>query len=341
MNYREIDKKANKFPLISVIVPVYNTEDYLARCLNTIINQTYKNIEIILVNDGSTDNSLKICKKFEKENENVIVIDKQNGGLGSARNAGINASSGSYLSFIDSDDWIKEDMFEYMISLLNNYNADVVDIKITQTDLFEEFKEKATEKIEIYKEDEILEYYMYRGLSETNGAPYSVCRKLYRKSLFVGDTAHFTEGTLNEDICFNFNILRKANILIESNQTKYFYFQGIESITNGALQNKDLDLLKVSEELLKLSLSTSNNNVIKYAEIKKARSYFSLLARIAKYGVSEEIENEDKLVSKLLEKLKENMKLLLFSPIPLSRKVLAIFFIINFNFSKNIIRFLK
>lgn len=103
-----------KDDLISVIVPVYNVEKYLHKCINSILNQTYKNLEIILIDDGSTDNSGKICDEYALKDNRIKVIHKENGGLSSARNAGLDICSGDYIGFVDSDDYIAEDMYEYL-----------------------------------------------------------------------------------------------------------------------------------------------------------------------------------------------------------------------------------
>ena len=102
----------NQNPRISVIVPVYNVEQYLPRCVESILAQTYENLEILLVDDGAKDGSGAICDAYARQDERVKVIHKENGGLSSARNAGIDASTGEYLSFVDSDDWIEPDMYE-------------------------------------------------------------------------------------------------------------------------------------------------------------------------------------------------------------------------------------
>ena len=112
--------------LISVVVPVYNVEKYIDRCLNSIINQTYRKLEIIIVNDGSTDNSRKIIDKFSKMDSRIIVIDKNNGGLSEARNVGINAATGDYITFIDSDDFVSYDYIEYLYSLIEKYNPSAI-----------------------------------------------------------------------------------------------------------------------------------------------------------------------------------------------------------------------
>lgn len=119
-------------PLISIIVPVYNMEMYLSRCVDSLLAQTYPNIEIILVNDGSTDSSWKICQEYEKTHSSVRAFSKPNGGLSSARNFGLNFVRGEYVGFVDSDDWVTDDMYEYMYDIMSEYNSDAVQIKAQQ-----------------------------------------------------------------------------------------------------------------------------------------------------------------------------------------------------------------
>ena len=112
---------------ISVIVPIYKTEQFLSKCIDSIINQTYKNLEIILVDDGSPDNCPKICDEYAKRDNRIKVIHKENGGLSSARNAGIEIATGDFSAFVDSDDWIDSDMYESLVKLSDEYNADIAE----------------------------------------------------------------------------------------------------------------------------------------------------------------------------------------------------------------------
>ncbi len=116
----------NQNPRISVIVPVYNVEQYLPRCVESILAQTYENLEILLVDDGTKDNSGAICDAYARQDARVKAIHKKNGGLSSARNAGIDAATGEYLSFVDSDDWIEPDMYEKMMALMEKYSVRLV-----------------------------------------------------------------------------------------------------------------------------------------------------------------------------------------------------------------------
>lgn len=306
---------------ISTIVPVYNVEKYLERCVISIENQTYQNFEIILVNDGSTDGSLKLCNELKNKYDNIRIVDKSNGGLSSARNAGLKVARGIYIVFVDSDDWVANDYFEYALKLIESNNADLSDVMIAQVTGESDIPVSNDEKLTIYEGQDILKHYLYRGLNEKNGAPFSACRKMYKKSLFADDTESFVEGIVNEDICFNYRVLRKCNRIVVSNQYKYFYFQGErKSITSGSLISRDLDLIKVSDELVGLAEETNNKGIIKLAKTKRARSDFSLLARAALYGVSNIRQEELDMMQKNLRK---NIGLLLTSPMPLNRKVLC------------------
>ena len=127
--------------LVSIVVPVYNVEKYLKRCVDSIINQSYNNIEILLVDDGSTDSSGKICDDYLKKDSRIKVIHKQNGGLSDARNFGIDKSTGDYLSFIDSDDWIEKDMIMNLFNSIINEKSDIsIEFMIIKKKMLNHFK---------------------------------------------------------------------------------------------------------------------------------------------------------------------------------------------------------
>ena len=324
---------------ISVIIPVYNVEKYLERCVESVMKQIYKNIEVILVNDGSTDGSFAVAEGLKNKYPQIIIVNKENGGLSSARNAGVKASSGAYIAFLDSDDWVTPDCYEYMLNLAVANKADLSDVMIYQVKSEQDEIPDSEEKIDVYSGRGILEHYLFRGMSEQNGAPYSACRKLYKRDLFRDDTANFVEGTVNEDICFNYRILRKCAKIVVSNQIKYFYFQGEASITNGAMKKKDLALIKVSRDLVKLAEESGDERIIELAKMKDARSDFSLLARAAKDGIdTESIENPEELIRKLQKRLKKNLRLLMKSPMSSARKALAVAFVTNYGLSKKMIK---
>src|SRR5690625_4358985 len=260
---------------ISVIVPVYNVESHLARCLDSLVNQTYKNLEIILVNDGSTDNSGYICDEYAKRYDNIKVLHQENGGQSSARNYGLKKATGEYIGFVDSDDWIHKDMFSYLYYLIKKYNSDIADISavFASDSSSVNISTSITERIKVFEEKEVLKNYLYSGVSDSVGQ-FAVWRKLYKKSLF--SDIEFLEGKIYEDILINFQLLSKAQKIARSNKVYYYYFQDDLSTTRNGLKKRDFDLLDICEKIIELS--KDEDDEIKYlANVKLARSYFSLL----------------------------------------------------------------
>lgn len=160
-------------PQISLIIPVYNVENYIIRCLESTIHQTYINLEIILVDDGSTDNSGKICDEYALSDKRITVIHQTNQGLSMARNNGIDVATGDYISFIDSDDWIEHDMYEFLYHNLIQYKADISMCKFKAiNELGEEFimfqKQDSlipTDTIHVFEDDDIIKHNVVATLS--------------------------------------------------------------------------------------------------------------------------------------------------------------------------------
>ena len=325
-----IQIETNGKALVSVIVPVYKVEAYLDRCIQSILNQTYANLEIILVDDGSPDKCPVICDQYAKKDARIKVIHKSNGGLSSARNAGMDIASGDYIAFVDSDDWIEVNMISHLVGMCESFDADVSDIRCIQTDGTKRIKND-NEMSEVYSGQDIIKRYLFRGLNEQNGAPYTVWRKLYKRNIIINE--RFEEGILNEDICFNYLILDKCHTYVESNQIMYNYFQNEASITGGKLRRKDFDLLKVCDNLVQLAKSSNNMEILELAEMKKARSYFSLLMRAALNGTDGVAEDE--LVA-LQKNLRKNLKILLKSPMSSSRKAICLSFAISRNLTNGL-----
>ena len=172
----------NQNPRISVIVPVYNVEQYLPRCVESILAQTYENLEILLVDDGTKDNSGAICDAYARQDARVKAIHKKNGGLSSARNAGIDAATGEYLSFVDSDDWIEPDMYEKMMALMEKYSVRLV--CAGRWDVSSETGEK-TLGLCPPKEEVISGEALVRRIFHWENIDSAAWDKLYHKSLFA------------------------------------------------------------------------------------------------------------------------------------------------------------
>ena len=194
---------------ISVIVPIYNVEKYLEKCLDTIINQTFKDIEIICVNDGSTDNSRKILAQYAQKDSRIKIVDKKNGGLSSARNAGMKVATGDFYSFIDSDDWVDETMLEKLYKSMVMLNTDITICAVHQ---YDETNQKMDDSNPYYTLGYFDESFDNKAFSYQDVKPFllDVCvmawNKLYRKSFVDSLNAEFPDGLIFEDGPFFFSI---------------------------------------------------------------------------------------------------------------------------------------
>lgn len=236
--------------LISVIIPVYNTEKYLDRCVKSVAEQTYKNLEIILVNDGSSDNSPAICDEWAKKDSRIKVVHKQNGGVSSARNAGLDISTGEYIQFVDSDDYLEENFCK---NIMSEYSSDV-DLVVSGFSIIDDYGTKKTTKVEenieiqILKSPSIFMKYLYNGY---NDMPVN---KVYKRNLI---TKGFLNGVpLGEDRIFNLDYLSNVkNRVILASEAGYVY-----EFNQGSACHKERDNFY---EILKISVDSLKNFLIK------------------------------------------------------------------------------
>ena len=319
--------------MVSVIIPVYNVESYLCRCVDSVLNQTYKDVEIVLVDDGSPDGCPAICDEYTHKDKRVTVIHKVNGGLSSARNAALDSKlQGDFVTFLDSDDWIENDTIEYCVKTLCANKADAIEFCCEETNEYKEHTHQPKEIISVLEGEDILEEYLRKEA-------YSVCMCLFKKELFEG--LRFREGKINEDIDLKYKVLRRCKKMVYSNQIKYFYFQAGDSISMGGLKRKDFDLYEAAEELNKMTSVDDYGQIRFLGDVKKKRTAFSLLCKIAYYGVADASLNKDELVKSLTNEHRNNVKTLLKSPMSMSRKGLAVLFAINFNIAEAAVKVLK
>lgn len=223
--------------LISVIVPVFQVEEYLEKCISSILHQTYKNLEIILVDDGSADGSGEMCDKYALSDNRINVIHKENGGLSSSRNAGIEIAKGKYLCFVDSDDMIHEQYIEKLWRLCVNYDADIAQCDFLCIDKDSKLLPLNPDRdICVLSGMEALREYCF-GISEVQ---YCVSwNKLYRKELFDG--IRFPVGRQHEDVFTSYKLLYKAKRVVLTSEYLYYYLQRADSITGKGFTLKFLD----------------------------------------------------------------------------------------------------
>lgn len=243
--------------MITVIIPVYNTVDYLSLCIESVINQSYKNFEILLIDDGSTDSSAKICRSYCQKDSRIVFLQKKNGGQATARNMGLDYAKGDFISFIDSDDEISEDVFENALKLFGNDNMiDVVQFPVFMNyGLQSQYLSRHQER-KIFGIQNIFEEWI-----EKNSISWIVCDKIFKRELF--DNLRFREGMVYEDNYMMAEVLSKIRGLFISDKGVYYYHSRFNSTTTSPhSMQKELDTQKVSLIILdKLNLYNSDKNL--------------------------------------------------------------------------------
>ncbi|WML54789.1 glycosyltransferase [Neobacillus sp. PS3-12] len=230
-------------PEISIVVPVYNVESFIHECIKSILDQTFKDFELILVNDGSTDQSRHICDEYAKKDKRIIVIHKENGGQSSARNKGIVAAKGSYIGFIDSDDWVEKDMYNILYTKAKEADADITACNIMQYD-----KESGkhlycnkTDDISYDQDSAMHELYLNERLT------FSPCNKLYKKELF--ENIRFKEGYILEDMDFSYRVMHQAKKIFYTGKALYNYRYNDKSTMRKGFSKKRLDEYEVRKDM--------------------------------------------------------------------------------------------
>lgn len=228
-------------PLISVIVPIYKVEQYLPRCVDSILNQTYSNIEVILVDDGSPDNCGQICDKYAEKDSRVIVIHRVNGGLSAARNSGINICKGEYIGFVDSDDCIHPQMYELLLQDIQKYNTL---LSFCQPNMCYNQIINPIELTNNTKSHDIS--FIYKKCLIDN-IWWSACSKLYHRSLFVG--IRYPEGRTNEDYPVTMRIYDKCNNIAVNYNKLYNYCIRQGSIVRSSFSARRFDQIYSSKDV--------------------------------------------------------------------------------------------
>lgn len=321
-------------PKISVIIPVYEVEKYLDRCVESVVTQTYTNLEIILVDDGSPDNCPKMCDIWASRDARIRTVHRENGGLSCARNTGLSVATGDYITFIDSDDWILPDTYAYGISLLQRVEgADVVEFDLVHAYPDQQPLVDRKERLQVFEGRDILEYYL--AISTRNGS-YSVCRCLFEAS--TAKRYRFREGKIHEDIDYKYKVLRDSRKMVVSNQVKYCYWQEGDSTSTGALKQRDFQLYESGEELFKLTRGETYGKIAYYGRVKKARTAFSLLCKMAIWGIGDKSLRESDIYPQLVKELRSNFFLLFFAPLGLKRKCVMLSLVVSYRMTKVIVR---
>lgn len=241
-------------PLISVIVPVYNVEKYIAACVDSILAQTYTNLEILLVDDGSTDSSGALCDEYARRDVRVRVIHQENEGLSDARNTGMQSAQGTYFAFVDSDDFIAGDYIAYLYGMIEKHHAQIAVCgyqKVypgdenscygTRTD-----KHNSVNSEKVYRTEEGLRQLLYQ-----RGMITSAWGRLFDASLFMHtDAIQFPVGKLHEDVAVMYKLFGAADTIVCGDEAKYYYLQRADSIVNQQFDRRRMDYIAFTGECI-------------------------------------------------------------------------------------------
>lgn len=268
--------------LISIVVPIYNVEKYLDKCIESIVNQTYKNLEIILVDDGSPDSCPQICDKWAETDSRIKVVHKENCGTFKARISGIDAATGKYIAFIDGDDWLTADAVQYLYGLLmKTPNCQIATSQFTITKEILPVIENPPETIEVLDFTNSI-----KKIDEYN--LWSMCGKLYERKLFDNLKIFEENYEYSEDLITNYNVLMKVSRVVSSNQNKYVYFRHSDSAMGVQLNQERVEGHLKAYELLADSLN-ENTMVYKYHMANRIKNDLRLINEIVIKDLSSEV----------------------------------------------------
>ena len=269
---------------VSVIIPVYGVEKYIGKCLDSLVNQTLKDIEIIVVNDGTKDNSQKIIDKYAKKYKNIKALIKENGGQGSARNYGLEHATGEYIGYVDGDDYVEYDMYEKLYNKAKENDLDVV--ICGNYNVSEDYKNKTTD-LEFTKFDD-------NFINALLGKK-AVWNKIYKRNI-IGKTT-FRSKVWYEDFDFSIKVLTNAKKIDYVNEPLYDYLIREGSTMNNSNVDRNLEILLAFDEIIKNKKYDKYREIIEFLAIDHI--YISTIVRIIKANVSKDKKKEviDKLIN--------------------------------------------
>lgn len=308
-------------PEISVIVPVYKAEKYLDRCVNSIINQTYKDFELILVDDGSPDNCPQMCDGWTQKDARIRTIHKSNGGASSARNAGLDVAKGNWITFADSDDWLEKTALETLYDLVVLYDVPMAIGEMASVKGEDDacpIEEKSESNIQRLLQTDLLNRFF-----RMNGEPdtHSVCVSIIQKDVLEG--YQFIEGKMNEDVETCYYLARKCTAAVYTNKVLYYYFKNAEGVTNSGFSKKKLDLLDIWD-IVQKQVKQYTPEYAYACEINCKRARFTLLTQMNLNGYDHHDPFMIETRRKLKREVRQSFGQLMRWKMPFSRKVILI-----------------
>lgn len=312
-------------PKVSLIIPVYNVELYLEKCLDSAVNQSFSDIEIITVNDGSTDKSLEILEQYQSKDKRIKIIKQENQGLSVARNVGIKAASGEFLAFLDSDDFLDIDMIKIMYEKLQKDNLDIVICGFNQVDEQGDITHQTYMKEEVFQKEYVFKRMLAAYMTSM------ACNKLFKKSLFIDHDLFYPVGIVHEDLAVTYKSFYQSNRIGSVPYPLYNWFRRQGSITK-SVTSKHIDNIFYVLEDTKIFLN--DNDIFEKYFISFLRRYFhfsvGLISRIDHANI--DINEKAVLTAKVVQKIDddnlltdENMKLLFKEDQELTNRCLKVY----------------
>lgn len=248
---------------ISVIVPVYNIEKYIDRCIESIVNQTYNNLEIILVNDGSTDVSGKKCDEWAQKDDRIKVIHKENGGVSSARNAGIDVATGDYIGFVDGDDLLERNMYEILIEDIKKYDVKISCCQMQTKSIDGTITAVDNAPSNLFAKMDIVDGFFFNNF--IRGFIASPCNKIIAKDILIDNNIRFKKYALAEDFLFIFEVLTKVDSVYYNSAVGYYYLHRENSAMTSKFSPKRFDYIYAITEIENICRNTYSENIVKKA----------------------------------------------------------------------------
>lgn len=289
----------NIIPKISIVVPVYNVEKYLDKCINSILNQTLSEFELILIDDGSKDSSGLICDKYAESDKRIKVIHKSNGGMSSARNIGLDVAKGKYIGFVDSDDWIESDMYELLYNICEDNNCDIANCSSII-----HYEQKTVinggHSLIIHNREEAMKTMLEGKLYDE-----VVWTKLIKREILAG--TRFTEGIVYEDTDFTYRVIDKVQKVGCIGEPKYHYIKRQKGIMNLAKKDLNIDGVLVYNEMYKFF----RNNYLNLSELAANKLVNHAMYILDKISNSDDFKKYKYKYDKVVNILNENYKVII------------------------------
>ena len=304
-----IDRKEK----VSIVVPIYNVEKFLVRCIDSIVNQTYSNLEIILVDDQSPDNCGAICDDYARKDDRIKVIHQENKGLSGARNSGIDIATGDYIAFIDSDDFIASDYVETLLDTLIKTGADIVQCYYQRFNNEDECKTTDNSNV-VIKEYSSLEYLKNHNRSNVMTA----CNKLYKIALF--SKIRYPLGKIHEDLATTYKVIDISNKVAVIDKILYYYYDNYESISKGKIKLDKLALIDIYQEQAEYFKVKGYNDLYVTACNNLALAFGTLISY-----KKDRYQDYDKFITQLNARYRQLRKVLKGYPLRFDLKICTIF----------------